>query len=59
VEQTEEFESWLFRLLLDGKRKLGMKDSTIAYILFREATRYYLKALSNKPETHYNQRESP
>ena len=45
MEQTEEFESWLSRLILDAKRKLGMSDRTIAYILLREGTDYYLKQL--------------
>ncbi len=45
MEDTEEFESWLLRLLLDAKRKLGMSDRTIAYILLREGTHYYLKQL--------------
>lgn len=42
---TEEFESWLFRLLLDAKRKLGLTDKTLAYILLREGVNYYLKGL--------------
>ena len=45
MENTEELESWLFRLLLDAKRKLNMSDRTIAYILLREGTNYYLKQL--------------
>ena len=45
MENTEEFESWLFRLLLDAKRKLGMSNRTIAYILLREGTKYYLRQI--------------
>jgi len=45
MENTEEFESWLSRLILDSKRKLCMSDRTIAYILLREGTNYYLKQL--------------
>jgi hypothetical protein len=47
MEQTEEFESWLFRLIHDAKMSLGMKDSTIAYILLREGINYYLKDIVN------------
>ena len=45
MENTEEFESWLFRLINDAKLKLGLSDCTIAYILLREGTNYYLKQL--------------
>ena len=55
MEDTEEFESWLFRLLLDAKRKLGMSDHTIAYILLREGTNYYLKQIT---EEEYGIRDS-
>ena len=46
MENTEEFESWLFRLIMDAKRKLDMSDKSIAYILLREGTNYYLKDIS-------------
>ena len=45
MEDTEEFESWLFRLITDAKRKLGMTNKTIAYILLREGTDYYFKQI--------------
>ena len=45
MENTEEFESWLFRLIMDAKIKLGMSNRTIAYILLREGTNYYLKQI--------------
>lgn len=47
MEQTEEFESWLFKLIHDAKMKLGTKNSTIAYILLREGLNYYLKDICN------------
>ena len=46
MENPEEFESWLFRLIHDAKMKLNMSDKTIAYILLREGTNYYLKDIS-------------
>ena len=47
MEDTEEFESWLFRLIHDAKMKLNMRDSTIAYILLREGLNYYFKDICN------------
>ena len=47
MENAEEFESWLFTLLHDAKVKLQMTDRTIAYILLREGTNYYLKDIAN------------
>ncbi len=47
MENLEEFESWLFRLLNDAKIKLCLKDSTIACILLREGLNYYLKDICN------------
>ncbi len=46
MEATEEFESWLFKLLHDAKMKLCMSDRTLAYILLREGMAYYLKGLA-------------
>ena len=49
MENAEEFEVWLFRLLHDAKIKLNISDKVIAYILLREGTNYYLKdILSNE-----------
>ena len=45
MEQTEEFEEWLNKLIVDAKRKLGMTDKIIAYILLREGTAHYMKQL--------------
>ena len=45
MENAEELESWLFRLLLDAKKKLFISDRTIAYILLREGLNYYLKQI--------------
>ena len=45
MENSEEFESWLFRLIMDAKRKLNMTDKTLAYILLREGTNYYLRQI--------------
>ena len=47
LEHAEEFEEWLNRLLKDSKQKLNMSDRTIAYILLREGTQYYLKDICN------------
>jgi len=43
MENVKEFETWLHQMLKDAKSKLNMKDSTIAYVLLREGTNYYLK----------------
>ena len=48
MESTEEFESWLFRLLTDAKLKLGMGNRIIAYILLREGINYYLKQIAEE-----------
>ena len=47
MENTEEFEEWLYRLLKDSKQKLNMSDRTIAWILLREGTNYYFKDICN------------
>ena len=47
MENVEEFEAWLFRLIHDAKIKLNMSDRTIAYILLREGLNYYLKDICN------------
>ena len=47
MENTEEFESWLFRLIHDAKMKLNMSDRTLAWILLREGTNYYFKDICN------------
>ncbi len=57
MENTEEFESWLFRLIMDAKRKLGISDRTIAYILLREGLNYYLRQIAEdgiRDVTEYN-----
>lgn len=46
MENTEEFESWLLRMLVDAKRKLLLNDATIAYVLLKRGTEYYLKQLA-------------
>ena len=48
MEQTEEFESALLKLLLEAKRRLGVSDKTIAYILLREGTKYYLRQINGE-----------
>jgi len=45
MENAEEFEAWLFKLLHDAKMKLNISDKTLAYILLREGTHYYLKQI--------------
>ncbi len=45
MEDTTEFESWLFRLIHDAKLKLGISDRTMAYILLREGLNFYLKQI--------------
>ena len=47
MENSEEFESWLFKLIHDAKMKLCLSDKSIAYILLREGTKYYLKDICN------------
>lgn len=48
MENTEQFELWLERCLVDAKKKLGMTDETLAYILLREGTKYYFRTLEVK-----------
>ena len=48
MENTEEFESWLLKLINDAKRKLNLSDRTIAYILLREGTKYYLSQIMSE-----------
>ena len=48
MENSEEFEACLSRLLLDVKRKLGISDKMIAYILLREGTAYYFKCIAQE-----------
>lgn len=48
MENTEELEAWLFRLLNDAKIKLNMSDRTIAYILLREGVNYYLRQITGE-----------
>ena len=52
MENTEEFQSCLFRLLLDAKRKLGMSDRTIAFILLREGMNYFLRLIMEEEAKH-------
>jgi len=47
MENVREFENWLEQLLRDAKKKLEITDKTIAYILLREGTVYYLKSITN------------
>ena len=48
MENIEEFEKWLQTLLKDAKKKLEMKDSTIAWLLLREGTEYYFRSITKK-----------
>ncbi len=48
MEHTEEFESWLLKLINDAKQKLNLSNRTIAYILLREGTKYYLAQIMNE-----------
>lgn len=45
MENTEEFEIWLDRMLEDSK-KLNMTDASIAIILIRVGMTYFLKAVA-------------
>jgi hypothetical protein len=47
MEHTGEFEQWLNQCIGDSKKKLGMTDKTLAYILLREGTNYYLRTICN------------
>ena len=60
MEHAEEFEEWLAQLLHDSKAKLNISDRTIAYILLREGTKFYLKDICNdelRTTKEHNQRE--
>jgi len=52
MEQVKTFEQWLSQMLKDSKEKLDMTDATIAYLLLREGTHYYLKTIC---ETHHDE----
>jgi len=45
MENVDEFEKWLARVIKDSKEVLFMTDTTIAYILLREGTNYYFRSL--------------
>jgi hypothetical protein len=47
MENAEKFERWLFQCIEDSKKKLGMTDRTLAYILLREGTHYYFRTICN------------
>ncbi len=59
MENAEEFEAWLVQLLHDAKVKLNMSDRTIAYILLREGTNYYLKDITNDAILYSHNRSIP
>ena len=48
MERAEEFERWLSQCIEDSKKQLGMTDKTLAYILLREGTNYYLKQIARE-----------
>ena len=48
MEDVETFEGWLVKMLKDSKKKLGMTDKTIAWILLREGTAYYFKTITRE-----------
>ena len=48
MENAKEFECWLYQCIDDSKKKLGMTDKTLAYILLREGTNYYLKQITGE-----------
>ena len=48
MENVHEFEGWLYQMLKDAKSNLGMTDGTIAYVLLREGTEYYLRTITKR-----------
>ena len=48
MENVDEFERWLDKLLKDAKDRLSMTDETIAYFLLREGTAYYLRTICHE-----------
>lgn len=50
MEDVDTFEQWLAQMLKDSKKKLGMTDKTIAYVLLREGINYYLKQIASESE---------
>jgi hypothetical protein len=46
MENVDEFQSWIDKMLTDAKTKLHISDETITYILLQKGTSYYLKTLS-------------
>jgi hypothetical protein len=45
MENAAEFENWLTQMIDDSKSKLSMTNETIAYILLKRGTEYYLKTI--------------
>jgi len=45
MENVHEFESWLNQCIEDSKKRLGIADRTLTYILLREGLNYYLRTM--------------
>lgn len=43
MEQAEEFEAALYKLIAEAKNRLGLTDKTLAYVLIRIGMDYYLR----------------
>jgi len=48
MEDITEFKKWLYQLLQDSEKKLGMKDATLAFILMNVGLDYFMKCYGHK-----------
>lgn len=46
MENADEFERWLERMLHDAREKLAVTDETIAWVLLREGTAAYFRSMN-------------
>ena len=46
MEQAEQFEERLSKLIAEAKKELDLTDETLVWILLREGLAYYLKTIA-------------
>lgn len=48
MEQIDEFQKWMEQMLSDAKKKLGMSDETLAFLLMEKALDYYARSMARR-----------
>jgi hypothetical protein len=48
VENVDEFEKWIEKMLKDAKKQLHMTDETMTYILLREGLACYYRTINKE-----------